>query len=81
MNIFQKQQTTSGYNTIPDDNDDETADVPLGTTLLSPPTTMTMPTTTTMTTTKEHRLSKWMVAIVAGMITILVAYGDLSLVK
>ena len=43
MNLFQKQPKTSGYNTIPNTIavDDETAAVPLGTTLLSPSTTTT----------------------------------------
>ena len=68
MTLFQKQQTihTSGYNAIPDAiADDETAAVPLGT----PP---------LMTTTMGHRLSKWMIAIVACMM--LVAGGTVRMV-
>ena len=67
MNLFKQQQTTSGYNTIPDTiADDETAAVPLGTTVLSP---------TTTTVIMGHRLSKRMIAIVFGMTIMLVAGG------
>ena len=65
--------------------DEDDTDVPLVTTILPPPTTMpmtmTMPMPTTMTRTKEHRLSKWMVAIVAGMIMMLVAYGAVLMLQ
>ena len=60
---IKQQQTTSGYNSIPDAiaADDETAAVPFGTTLL--------PTSTT-----TNRSSKWnMVAIVAFMMMLLLA--------
>ena len=71
MNLFKQQHNTSGYNTIPDTiANDETAAVPLGTTIL--PT----PTTTMMTATKDHRLSKrMMIAIVTGMMMLLVVAG------
>ena len=65
MNLYQKQQNTIRYNSIPDAiaDDDKTAAVPLGTTILSP-------TMTTMT--RRHRSSKWMLAIVAIMMLLLV---------
>ena len=68
MNLFQKQQKTSGYNSIPHAiaADDETAAVPVGTTILPPTMTMTM----------GHYMPKWiMVASVLGMMLMLVVTG------
>ena len=63
MNLFQKHQKTSGYNTIPDGIAEvETAAVPVGSTLLPP--------TMTMTT-----MSKTRIVLVAGMTMMLVAGG------
>ena len=64
MNLFQKQQNTIRYNSIPNAiADDETAAVPLGTTLLPP-----------SKTTMGHRLSK-RIAIVAGVMMLLTMAG------
>ena len=62
MNLFQKQQNTSGYTSIPNDNTataaaDDTA-VLLGTSIFP---------TTKRTTTMGRRSLTWMVAIVVGM--------------
>ena len=66
MNLFKKQQATIGYNSIPDAlADDETAAVPLGTTILLP-----------AMATMDRRLSKrMMLAIVAGVMLIGMAGG------
>ena len=62
MNLFQKQQTTSGYASIPNAiADNETATVPLGTTIVPRPATTTM--------TSGHRAKLWM-AIAAGLLLV-----------
>jgi len=71
MNLFQKQQKTSGYKTIPDARaaDEETAAVLFGTIIRSP---------STMTMTTDHRSPKWiMVTSVLGMMMMLVVTGGL----
>jgi len=64
MNLFQKQQKTSGYKTIPDARaaDEETTAVPFGTK------------TRTMTT-DRRRSSKWLAFQFAGALLLLVAGG------
>ena len=66
MNFFKQQQNTSGYNSIPNAIAAADTAVPLGTTILPSPTTMM---------TMDCRLLKWMVAIVAAVAMMLVAYG------
>ena len=64
MNLFQKQQKTSRYNSIPDAiADDKTAAVPFGT----PPSSTTV--------IMGHRSSTGRVAFVAGMLLLLVVLG------
>ena len=62
MNLFQKQQDTIRYNSITDAiADDDTAAVPLGTTIVPRPATTTM--------TSGHRAKLWM-AIAAGLLLV-----------
>ena len=67
MNLFKKEQNTSGYNTIPDAiaAGDETAAVPLGITILPP----------TMTIMDRRSSKKMMLALAAGVMLIVLAGG------
>ena len=63
MNLFQKQQDTIRYNSITDAiADDDTAAVPLGTTIVPRPATTTM--------TRGHRATLWMAIVAAGMLLV-----------
>ena len=66
MNLFKKQQTTIGYNSISDDtdDDDDTAVVPIVFTTILPLTLMA---------TIGHSLKWWMVAIIVEGMLLLVA--------
>lgn len=73
MNLFQKQQTTSGYISIPNDiADDETAAVQVS---------LGMPSPLTTTTTMDRRLSKRMLAIAAGILMVLMVVGGAVLLR